>query len=110
LQAISSTFTDAPRPVRDYASSIWRINHESLAFAAIATFVVDQTRFENLAVSVSPNVNSPSFLQACERISAELFALEYERRLADPRYRAFLADLFRMSLPRDSGQIAERED
>lgn len=47
----------------------------------------------------NPNVNPPPFSQLCARISAELVALESERdlaRLADPRYRAFLADLFRV--------------
>jgi hypothetical protein len=50
-----------------------------------------------------PNVNSPSFSQICARISAELLAADAEQRaarLADPRYRKFLADSFRMSLKR----------
>lgn len=45
-----------------------------------------------------PNVNPPPL--SCARISAELMALENERwvaRLSDPRYRVFLAGLFRMS-------------
>jgi hypothetical protein len=49
-------------------------------------------------------MNSPPFSKVCAGISAELIAVENEQRLirlADPRYRAFLAELFRMSLTAD---------
>lgn len=53
-----------------------------------------------------PNVSSPPFSKTAAQISSELIALENEQwlaRLADPRDRALLAELFRMALddPRD---------
>ena len=63
-------------------------------------------------VSFPPNVNSASFSKVCAKISAELVALENEQhlaRLADPRYRAFLAGLFRISLSAEDDPDNERE-
>lgn len=46
----------------------------------------------------------PPFVQPCAPISADMIAVDNERQLArltDPRYRAFLAGLFRMALTED---------
>jgi hypothetical protein len=58
-------------------------------------------------------MNSPTFAQVCERIAAELAAVENERqslRLSDPQYRAFLANLCRIALTADHAPtMSEKE-
>lgn len=50
---------------------------------------------------VPPNIEPPAFSQICERISLERRAVEWQLRLMDPSYRAFLVDLFRLALTDD---------
>ena len=46
-------------------------------------------------------VEPPSFAQVCQQIADELAASNWQLKIADPRYRAFLAALFRHALVED---------
>ena len=50
---------------------------------------------------VPPNVEPPSFAYICQQIADELAASNWQLKIADPRYRAFLAALFRDALVED---------
>jgi len=47
---------------------------------------------------VPPNIQPSPLSQICQQIAFERAASEWQLRLADPCYRAFLAALFRLAL------------